>query len=119
MHLDNTLLSMETTYAYFKPTSWSRVLFEKLIAAQLVKEFPAFCGVKSFLFVYIKSLPLVSILRQINSVHTLALYFFKIILNVMLPSTRMFPRKDKIKMAVFWIIAQCSLVYNDTRFKGV
>jgi hypothetical protein len=39
-----------------KETAWSRVLLEKIIVAQLIKKFPAFCGSEVLCRVY-KNLP--------------------------------------------------------------
>jgi hypothetical protein len=54
--------------------SWSWALLEELSIVQLLKNFPAFYGNRSFITV-------VSILSQINSIHTIASYLSKIHFN--------------------------------------
>jgi hypothetical protein len=93
------VLYFELSYLYFmfssvkrkqsillKLNPWNRVL-EKLLVAQLVKKFPTFYEPKGH-----KSVPLVPVLSQMNSLHTLISYFFKIHFNITLPSM---PRSPK------------------------
>jgi len=67
-------------------TSWSRVLLEKLTIFQQVKKFPAFYGTRKFITAF-KSARHLSILRQIDPVHTHTSHFIKNHLNIILPSS--------------------------------
>jgi hypothetical protein len=62
-------------------TSWSRVLFEKLIVTKLVKRFPAFYGTRRFITVFTTAR-----LNQMHPVHTLLHYLPNIHSNIT-PST--------------------------------
>jgi hypothetical protein len=61
---------------FLKLTPWSRVLFEKLVVAQLANEFQAW-NPKIHYRVH-KSPPMDPVLSQINPFHMFILYFFKI-----------------------------------------
>jgi hypothetical protein len=64
-----------------KLTLWSCVVLGKPPVAQLVKNFPTFCGTRSFIIVSTRAPPLVSILSQMNPVHITPSYLFKICLH--------------------------------------
>jgi len=66
-------------------TPWSRVLVEKLTGFQVVKKFPAFYGARRFITAVTSALHL-SILSQLDPVHTLKSHFLKIHLNIVPPS---------------------------------
>jgi len=53
---------------------------------QMVKKFPTFHGTQRFITVFTRAPPLVSILSEMNPVHTLLPYFPKIHCNIVLPS---------------------------------
>jgi hypothetical protein len=59
-------------------TPWSRALLEKLTGLQLVKKYPAFCGTRRFITAFTSSRQPVSILSQLNPVHTPTCHFLKI-----------------------------------------
>jgi len=40
---------------FLKPSSWSRVLLEKLIVTQIVKKFPAFYGIGKLITAFTKA----------------------------------------------------------------
>jgi hypothetical protein len=64
-------------------SSWNTILPEKLLAAQVVKKFPAFYGIRRFINVF-------TIDRQsihMNAIHILKKYLFKIHINIVLLST--------------------------------
>jgi hypothetical protein len=64
----------------FELTTWSRVL-EKLIVAQLVKKFPAFCG-RRFITVFTPPPPPVPVLSHKNPIHTLQPYFLRTLSDI-------------------------------------
>jgi hypothetical protein len=66
-------------------TPWCRILFEKLIVTQFVKEYPAFLwNLKVHHHVH-TILPLDPILSQLNPVHPIDPYLPKVHVNVILP----------------------------------
>jgi len=58
-------------------------LLEKLIVAQLVKKFPAFCETQNFITVFTNKTGNL-ILRQLKPIHIFASYLFKFHLNIIL-----------------------------------
>ena len=66
--------------------TWSRVLLQRLLAAQLGKEFLAFLWNTNFHYCVHKFPPPTPILSQINPVPVLSPYFFKIHFTNILPS---------------------------------
>ena len=66
-------------------TTWNRVL-EKLTGSQLVKKLPEFYGTRRFITMFTRGCCL-SILIQINSVHSSTSHCLKIHFNIILPST--------------------------------
>jgi hypothetical protein len=71
---------------FYLLTRWSRVLIEKLTSLQLVKKFPAFYGARRFITAFTSDGHL-SVLSQLNTVHTPIAYFLRIHLNIILSST--------------------------------
>ena len=65
---------------------WSTVLLEKLTGVQLVKKFPAFYWTRRSITAVTTAHNL-SILSQLDPLHTLTSHFLKIYLNIILPST--------------------------------
>jgi hypothetical protein len=63
---------------------YSRVILEKLIAVHLVKKFSAFYRILSFMTVFTRARHC-SLSWDMNTVHTLRSYFFKIHFNKILP----------------------------------
>jgi hypothetical protein len=68
-------------------TLYSTVLLEKLTGLHLVKKFPVFYGTRRFITAFTSARPTVSILSQLNPVHTLTSNYLKINLNIILSST--------------------------------
>jgi hypothetical protein len=68
----------EVTEGWRKLTQWTRVIFKKLIVIQLVTKFPALMEPEGLLNLVHKSPPLDPILGQMNPVHIIIRYFFKI-----------------------------------------
>jgi len=66
----------------------SPILLEKLIVAQLVKKFLAFFGTRRFITVFSRSRQW----RQMNPVHNLTPYSYKMHLNILIPSTLRTPK---------------------------
>jgi hypothetical protein len=60
---------------------WNRIFLEKLVVVQVQKKYQIFYETKCFYLVHNSPL-LDPILSQINSIHTLTPYFFKIHLNI-------------------------------------
>jgi hypothetical protein len=69
-----------------KLTPWRKVQLEKLIVAQLVKDFPPLWNPK-FHYIVHKSPPLVYILSQMHPAHTFQSFFPKINSDIIFPST--------------------------------
>jgi hypothetical protein len=68
-------------------TAWSRALLVKLVAPQLVKKLPHILWNLKVHYHIHKIPPLIHVLDQINPVHALPSYFFKIYFNTVLTST--------------------------------
>jgi hypothetical protein len=75
---------------------WSRILLEKLPGFQLVKNFPAFYGIRGFITALTRHKPPVPILSQFDQVQTSTSHLLKIHLNIMLPSTPGTPKWKNI-----------------------
>jgi len=69
-------------------TPWCRVLLQKLLLFQLVKEFLTFLRNPKLHYCIQKSLPLATILGQITSFHILTSCFCKLHFNIILLSKR-------------------------------
>jgi len=69
-------------------TPWCRVLLQKLLLFQLVKEFLTFLRNPKLHYCIHKSLPLATILGQITSFHILTSCFCKLHFNIILLSKR-------------------------------
>jgi hypothetical protein len=69
-----------------KLTPWDTFLFEKLVVTQLVKKFSAFYPTPKVQYLVRKNLLLHLIVRQMNPIHFLRLYFFKIHFSIVFPS---------------------------------
>jgi hypothetical protein len=74
-----TLLTYLLTYSR---TPRSRFLLQKLTSAQLVKKFPAFYGIRSFITAFTSAPPPASITSQLDLVHTPTYHFVKIHVNI-------------------------------------
>jgi hypothetical protein len=67
---------------------WNKVLLQKRIVAQLPKKFPNFLSPKFCYLVLHTTVRYLSFLNQINPLHALPSYFFKITFNIILQSIR-------------------------------
>lgn len=67
------------------PTTWNKLLLEKLLVVSLGKKLPASYGTWWF-FTILTQACLWRILNKLNPVHILLLYFFKIHYNIIMPS---------------------------------
>jgi len=65
--------------------SWCIIIIEKLTVAQLVKKISAFYEIRNFISVH-NILPLDAVLSQMNLIHILTPYSFKIHFNITIPS---------------------------------
>ena len=70
----------------------SRILWEKLIFPQLLKKFCTCCGTRRFLTTCTETHRLSLTLSQVHPIHALQPCFFKIRLNIILPSTLRFSK---------------------------
>jgi len=82
---------------HIRLTNWSRVL-ENLTITRPLKKYPYFYRTLRFFTMFTRPPPLVVILSQINPVHTLSTYFFKIYSITILPST---PRSYEYLLTLF------------------
>jgi hypothetical protein len=69
---------------------WNGVVLKKVIVGQLVKTLPAFYGTRRFIAVFTRARR-GTLLSQMNPVHSLKSYLFKIGLNFMLPCAPIYP----------------------------
>ena len=74
------------TYSLTYLLTSCRGLHEKLIGSQLVKKFPTFYGIRSFITAFTSACHLSLNLRKIDPVHALTSHFLKIHLNIILTS---------------------------------
>jgi hypothetical protein len=58
--------------------AWRRDLLEEPKVEKPLKNFPKFCGSRSFIGVFVRAAKLVRIRSQMNPVHITATYFSKI-----------------------------------------
>jgi hypothetical protein len=69
-----------------QPTLRSRVLLEMLRVSQLVKKLLAFYGTQTCIAVFTRARHSYPVLSRMNPVYILRPYFFKIYVNIILPS---------------------------------
>jgi hypothetical protein len=80
-------------YCYSNNNTGNRFLLQRLVGFQVVKKFPAFCIIRRFITVCTKSLQIFRYLSQINSIHAISSYFFKIRFIIALSSTPVSSRR--------------------------
>jgi hypothetical protein len=89
--LSGTIIVFHAEYWFFRSilqnllSPCSRHILEKLMVAQLVKEFFTFHETQSFILMYTNARHLDSVLSQLNPMHTIAPYLCKIYFKNNLP----------------------------------